>query len=318
MKTRLVRYGLTATLAGMLLAGAASCTTTDLVTGQDTQNMYSIEEDIQLGEGAYQETIQALKQEGIAYNKDKQKLAEIRTVLSNITAVSHAPHLPYDVILIQDETVNAMAMPGGKFLVFEGLYGEDGIVKDRDELAAVLAHEVAHVTCRHSTEEMTRHMPVNLLLAAGSLYAAIEEDEDVAAALGAAFLVYNGIWVTKYSRQDELEADRVGMMYMAKAGYDPAAAVRLWKRVHDHEGSEPAILSIFSTHPANKLRFQELAKHLPDANVMYAASKKQPASQDIAAEPRGKTAPQQTAETPPKPQSSGTGFMGGIKKEMGK
>ncbi len=209
----------------------------------------------------------------VPINQDKETLAYLQDMMQRITQESHIPDLPYEVTLYHTDIVNAMAAPGGKIMVFQGLWDEkNGLVKDRDELAAVMAHEVAHVTCRHSTEEMTRALPAQLILAGAALYAESQDDEDVATAVSAAFLLYQGLYVPFYSRRDELEADRVGMMYMARAGYNPEAAVRIWKRVDEHEGSAP-MLSIFSTHPSDGKRYQELMKVLPEAQVLYRQSK---------------------------------------------
>ena len=86
-------------------------------------------------------------------------------------------------------------------------------------------------------------------------------------------LAYNGLVVTKYSRVDELEADRVGMMYMAQAGYDPAAAPRVWDRLAGATDSQlEKTLSIFATHPRDYLRAKELRQHLPEAQALYEAA----------------------------------------------
>ena len=181
--------------------------------------------------------------------------------------------------------VNAFAFPGGNVMVFEGLWDpQEGLVQTVDELAAVIAHEIAHVNCRHSTEAMTREMLPNLLLAGGMIWAEIEEDEDLQLLFGGLMLVHNGLIVTKYSRVDELEADRVGMLYMAKAGYDPAAAPRVWERLAGASDNQlEKVLSIFSTHPRDFKRTKELRKHLAEAQALYqAASVKRKGSQKLA------------------------------------
>jgi predicted Zn-dependent protease len=155
---------------------------------------------------------------------------------------------------------------------FEGIWNPKlGLVRTVDELAAVIAHEIAPVNCRHSTEAMTREMLPNLLLAGAAIWAEIEEEDDAQLILAGAMLAYNGLVVTKYSRVDELEADRVGMMYMAQAGYDPAAAPQL-QRIAASDRQTAMPLSIFSTHPRDDLRAQELKKHLPEALALYEAA----------------------------------------------
>ena len=87
-------------------------------------------------------------------------------------------------------------------------------------------------------------------------------------ALGAGFLVYQGLILPKYSRTDEAEADAVGLMYMAKAGYDPRAAVRIWQRAAERE-DDPGLFALFSSHPSNKARRKALEARMPEAMEEY-------------------------------------------------
>jgi predicted Zn-dependent protease len=255
--------------AALLLVGG--CSTTDFVTGQSTRNMYLVDEDIKLGAQVMKESADAMRKSGVPVDRDSRRLEVLRDMVKRIGAVSHMPDLPYEVHLFQTNVVNAMCAPGGKVMVFSGLYEpQKGLVYDEAELAAVLGHEIAHATCRHTTESLTRQAPVNALLLIGGLVAESQGNREVAAAIGAGFLFYNGIWVPKYSRVDEVEADRVGLMYMARAGYDPRAAPRLWKRASARDGGEPGLSVLFSTHPGNATRWRELEKHLPEALAAYA------------------------------------------------
>lgn len=273
MKCRtLIRNAL---LGGLLLALASGCATTDFVTGKETQNIYSLDEDVQLGKEFYAETITELKKEKSPIDNKPERVAMVREIMGNITAVVHLTNLPYQVTYVDDpEFVNAFAFPGGHMMVFEGLWDKkEGLVQTVDELAAVIGHEIAHVNCRHSTEAMTREMLPNLLLAGGMIWAEIEDDDDLQLLFGGLMLVHNGLIVTKYSRKDELEADRVGMMYMAKAGYNPEAAPRLWARLCNAQDDQvEKVLSIFSTHPRDYKRTEELRKHLPEAQALYEAA----------------------------------------------
>ena len=262
-------------LMALLLALVSGCATTDFVTGKSVQNIYSLDEDINLGKEFYTETIAELKKEKSPIDKDPVRVALMKEVTGNITAVANITNLPYKVTYVGDpEIVNAYAFPGGNIMIFEGLWDpKEGLVQTVDELAAVVAHEIAHVNCRHSTEAMTREMLPNLLLAGGLIWASIEDDEDMQLLFGGLMLVHDGLIVTKYSRADELEADRVGMMYMAKAGYDPKAAPRVWERLAGGSDNQvDKVLSIFSTHPRDYKRTTELRKHLPEALALYEAA----------------------------------------------
>lgn len=267
----LLHLGLLATLFAL----ASGCATTDFVTGQSVQNAYSLDEDIQLGKDFYKETLAALQKEDSPVNRDPVRVALVQEVTQNIAAVANLTNLPYEVTFVGDpEIVNAYAFPGGHIMVFEGLWGsKEGLVQTVDEFAAVVAHEIAHVNCRHSTEAMTREMLPNLLLAGGMIWASVKDDDNLQLLFGGLMIVHNGLIVTKYSRADELEADRVGMRYMAKAGYDPAAAPRVWDRLAGASDDQvQKVLSIFSTHPRDYLRTKELRKHLPEAQALYAAA----------------------------------------------
>ena len=262
-------------LAAAGLALASGCATVDFVTGQEVQNMYSIDEEIQLGREFYVETVKELKKEKAPIDQDPVRVKLVRELTDQIVAVADATNLDYKATFVGDpDFVNAYALPGGHIFIFEGLWNpKEGLVETEAELAAVVAHEIAHVNCRHSTEAMTREMLPNLLLAGAAIWAEIEEEDDAQLILAGAMLAYNGLVVTKYSRVDELEADRVGMFYMAQAGYDPAAAPRVWERLAGASDSQlEKVLSIFSTHPRDFKRAKELRKHLAEAQALYEAA----------------------------------------------
>ena len=265
MKT--LRYFLVLTAAALL----AGCTSIDAVTGQQTRNFYSLDQDVGLGTQVYEQTIEHVRARGVPVNADRARVAQLQQMVDRISAVSDLPNLPYEVTLIQTNIVNAMAAPGGKIMVYEGLWDpENGLAKDEDEIAAVIAHEIAHVNCRHSTEAMTRAMPANLLATGIMIFTQDSENKEFWQTLAAAgMFVHNGMFMTRYSRMDETEADSVGLMYMAKAGYDPRAALRIWERAaQQRTGADPAA-SIFSTHPADSTRLANLRARLPEAERIY-------------------------------------------------
>ena len=270
-------------VSAALLLGVASCTTIDAVTGRKVKNLWSIDDDIQLGSDFFKEIKDSAREEKVPINYDRARMADLKGMLGRLAAVSHLPDLPYEVMLIKTNEVNAMALPGGKVIVLSGLYeGKDALVKGDDELAAVLAHEIAHVNCRHSTEELTRNLPWELLLMGGMLYAEYKEDENLQAIFGGAFLFHQGLIVTKYSRKDEAEADRVGLFYMARAGYDPRAAVRLWERAAQEESKLDDALNILSTHPTSGKRAQKLRELLPEVMPLYEAARSTPSGKKTA------------------------------------
>lgn len=259
-----------ATALALALVLTPGCSTTDPVTGRRVANLYSIEDDIKMGEGVMQDITAAMKKQGVPTNADPVRLAQLREMVRRIAAVSHLPTLPYEVRLFETNIVNAAAAPGGKIIVFSGLYHpEIGLARNENEIAAVIAHEVAHVTCRHTTESLTRRIPTDLLLIAGAAYAEAKDKENLAIAMGVAFVAYEGFYLPRYSRADESEADAVGLMYMAKAGYDPRAAAELWHRVDQQEGRSPSLMRWMSSHPSHGDRHAALQKLMPAAIAEY-------------------------------------------------
>lgn len=251
---------------------ATGCATPqyDPVSGREVRNMYTLEEDIKLGRSVVGDVVEEMRKQNIPMNQDSAKLNTLSNMMHRIAAASHYPDLPYSVVLIHTNIVNAAAAPGGQLLFWEGLYDPDeGLVKNDTELAAVMAHEIAHATARHTTRTLTRTMPVSALFLAGALAAELTDNSDLAIALGAAFVLYEGVWLPRYSRQDEHEADRIGLFYMAEAGYDPRAAARLWRRVYERDG-DPGLFKYLSSHPSHRDRYRALEQLMPDAMAVYA------------------------------------------------
>lgn len=275
MNNRVLKTALLIPLLACILAMMSGCATMDFVTGREVNNLYQLKDDIQMGGDMYRELLAEARKDGTRIDQDPVRTKKIKSMVNKIAFVSHLPTLPYEAAYIQTNIVNAFALPGGKVIICEGLLDpKDGLVKDDDELAAVIAHEIAHVTCRHSTEELTRQLPMNLLLLGGAIYAEAKGKEDLTLALGGVFLIYQGFVVTKYSRSDEREADLVGLEYMARAGYDPRAAVRLWNRAALASGRENKLLSLMSTHPDSGDRAQTLENHLVHVMPIYERTKR--------------------------------------------
>ena len=168
--------------------------------------------------------------------------------------------------LIEDETVNAWCMPGGKVAFYTGILpvcqGEKGI-------AVVMGHEIAHAIANHGRERMSQSMITNGLLASLSLAtqnnSALTRDI-LLQSVGAG----TQMGILKFSRKHESEADRMGLVFMAIAGYNPEVAPGFWERMAEmSEG--PDAPEWVSTHPSNERRIQDLKKHLPEAMEYYDA-----------------------------------------------
>lgn len=270
----LVRLMVLAVAAGAMFLLSA-CTTVDAVTKKNVYNIYSVQEDVELGQSAMKQNLAEMEKQKVRINGDAARLEQLRTMMRRITAVSDMPNLPYEVTLIQNNVVNAAAMPGGQMMVFNGLYDpQKGLTRDDDEMAAVMAHEIAHVNCRHTTERLSKLMTASAITELAAVAIESGNQGELAAALRAVFSVGATLWIPTYTRADEYEADRVGLFYMAKAGYDPRAAARIWQRAGEGEKKSgkgtPGGLSLLATHPGSSDRFRTLNAMMPHAMEEYA------------------------------------------------
>ena len=171
----------------------------------------------------------------------------------------------WDFNLIEDPNVNAWCMPGGKVVVYTGLLP---VTQTETGLAVVVGHEIAHAFAKHGAERMTQLLVVEM--GSMALSKALEDRPEQTKSL---FMTSYGIGsqvgvLLKYSRVHESEADHLGLIFMAMAGYNPQEAVTFWQRMAAaKQGSQP--LEILSTHPADSTRIQNIEKLLPDAMKYY-------------------------------------------------
>lgn len=221
-------------------------------------------QELALGAAAFEEVLQ--KEKAVS---DPRLVDPVREVGLRIAAVAERPDYEWEfAVLRKDDTVNAFALPGGKVAVYTGLFP---VAATRSGLAAVLGHEVAHVLARHGAERMSQ----GLLLEIGAA--------GIAAALGGAspttrqaILQAYGLgaqigYLLPFSRSQESEADHIGLILMAKAGYDPRAALGLWDRMEEaaqreERGAPPEFLS---THPSYDTRRQNIQGWLDEALAYF-------------------------------------------------
>ena len=182
-----------------------------------------------------------------------------------LSASGHNPQ-QWEVVVFKGDEANAFALPGGKIGVYEGMMK----LADKDaELAAVIGHEIAHVDREHATQRVNSEMTTRLGIdiASAVLGASdVAQPETVAALLGAG--AQYGL-LLPYSRNQELEADRNGLNYMARAGYDPRASVDLWQKMSQRGDGPPVFLS---THPGHSQRIQQFENLMPEALEIYRAN----------------------------------------------
>ncbi len=220
---------------------------------------------------------QALK----AYDDMKAKAqrshnAEWTTMVNRVAnriAAASQENFQWEVMLIEDKTPNAWCMPGGKMAVYTGIMP---VLKTEAALAAVMGHEVAHATRRHGLQRYARAVKENYLgliigattVIGGQLFCKTKDCRLLTGLGGAAAGFAITFFDRKFSRADESEADQVGQIYMARAGYDPTESIRLWERMSAAAGGS-APPEFLSTHPSDERRRSQLTTWLPDAQRIY-------------------------------------------------
>lgn len=250
---------LTALLACVLLAGCAKAP----YTGRSQLIMMSASEEMNLGAQAAQQVLQEEKAEtGTA------RSARVERIGKRIAAVADRPEFSWEFHTIPSDTLNAFCLPGGKVFVYTALI--DLTRGNDDELAAVMGHEIAHAVARHGAERMSQSQLAGLGQVVTQMAVTVATGSqalgDVSGS-GLNILTQLG-FLLPYSRTHETEADKIGIILAAKAGYDPRAAISFWKKMAAaNTGREPA--AILSTHPLNEQRIADLEKDMPEALTYY-------------------------------------------------
>ncbi len=184
-----------------------------------------------------------------------------------IAAVSGRGDFNWEFRVLASEEQNAFCLPGGKVAVYEGIMP---VCQNEAGLAVVMSHEVAHALARHGGERMSQNAAVSGLKTAVG-YALQKQDQVRREAVLKAYGVASEYGVLlPYSRKHELEADHIGVMLMAQAGYDPAEAPRFWKRFGTPAAASGKPAEFMSTHPSDDRRVNELTKLLPKAQDYFA------------------------------------------------
>lgn len=256
--------------ASMFISGCAK----DIISGKKTYNLYSLDSEPKLGSYVMKQQLAALQKvkKEVDSKQNEKQLRTIKKIMDDIAKVSHYPNFPYEVHLADVPIVNAWAAPGGKMMVYEGLWDpKNGLVKkdNKDEIAFIMAHEMVHANARHITEAISRNVTI---MAVGQVAAQLITNASTQGGnvFQQVFSEGMNIFIPSYSRKNEFEADREGLFYMAKAGYDPRVAVELWKKASKQKGDKT---SIYATHPSSGARAKELEKYLPEALTYYEEAK---------------------------------------------
>ncbi len=254
---------------------------TNPYTGRHQLLMTSVADEITLGTQAYSQVKSDPK---VRLSQDPREIEPVKRVAARIIEAAKrskyaemAQQFQWEVTVIKDDkTMNAFALPGGKIAVYTGIFP---VAKTEAGLAAVMGHEVVHALARHGAERMSQGQLTNAALqVAGAAIGASGSNpllsQAAMAALGAGAQV--GV-LLPFSRSHESEADYIGILLAADAGYDPRESVHLWERMEQLSGGGPS--EFLSTHPGHDTRIQQLKKWMPEAMALYQAKHAVPATE---------------------------------------
>jgi predicted Zn-dependent protease len=263
MKNKFVARILGSTLIGLLAVLLSGCNTVP-VTGRSQFNIMSSGQEAQLGLASFDQL-----KTNTPISKDPAANALVQKVGKCIAAVAgkDMPGAQWEFVVFESKEANAFCLPGGKVGVYTGILP---ITKDESGLATVIGHEVAHAVARHGGERMSEAMGLQL---AGQFLSGTLSSSDprLLAAVNAVYGVGSQVAVAlPHSRAQESEADHIGLIYMAEAGYDPRLAVAFWQRFADYAKQQgdttPAFLR---THPTGATRISQLQTWMPEALAKY-------------------------------------------------
>lgn len=242
----------------ILLWLVAACQTVPL-TGRSQLMLVSEQEELALGLQAYQQVLKEAK-----LSQDPKINEMVKRVGMKLAQVSGRPDYDWEFNVIEDnKTVNAFALPGGRVAVYTGLLS---ITRDEAGLAVVLSHEIGHAIARHgaerlSTQELVQIGEIGLIVALGV------KDPQAVRAVHGAYGMGAGVGVLlPFSRQHESEADHIGLILMAKAGYDPQTAVEFWQRMLAAKQDKNTPPEFLSTHPSDERRIRQIQQWIPEVS----------------------------------------------------
>jgi predicted Zn-dependent protease len=231
-------------------------------------NLISIEEEWQLGQQLSQDVAKQVR-----FNNDPAVNAYVRQLGQKIVAGSPAPfnQLPWEFHVVEDPALNAFAIPGGHVYVNTGLIAN---ADTASELAGVMAHEISHVTARHTTEQISRQYGLSVL-------AGVVLGQNPGALQQIAAQIVAGGAIARFSREAEREADEIGIQAMARAGYDPRGMASMFRELLEHSKSNPGrVEQFFATHPTTEDRIRDAENRAAQLNAANTVTD-EPSFQDV-------------------------------------
>ena len=261
----------------MAIAGAVlvSCGTASTVpiTGRKQRLVVSDEQVLGLSSQEYNKYMQSATP-----SKDAAATAMVKRVGQRLAAAvvaylnahnmgNEVSNYQWEFNLVQDDQVNAWCMPGGKIVVYEGILP---VTKDEASLAVVLGHEIAHAVAKHSAERISNSYKQQTAMSVrGGVVGAAGVSSGLQSIASVAIGVGAQAWSSGFSRKQESEADHIGLIFAAMAGYDPEVAVSFWQRMASVGNSSN---SIFSDHPSDEKRIKQIQEWMPEAMQYYKQS----------------------------------------------
>ncbi|WP_339776966.1 M48 family metallopeptidase [uncultured Methylophaga sp.] len=229
----------------------------DSVTGERQLSLISEEEEIRKATERTAALLADAKEKDQKIDSDTPHYERVKRIFDRLLMVAHRQHLPWEIHVVEDERFNAFTIGGGKVFINTGLIDSSLGVRTDDELAAVIAHEIAHVTARHASETRTK-------LAVAQL-----ADSDLK----------NQVFEASFTTNQEKEADKYAVIYLALAGFDPQSASEIWKRHDQKLGSNVGNLAY--THPIYDERAEEVAMHANTATNYYIPNQINPNQEEL-------------------------------------
>ncbi len=259
--------GLAAALGLIMLAG---CSTVP-ITGRQSLSLISSGQEMQLGLSSFEQ----LKKE-TPISKDPAANALVQRVGKQISRVA-GPDMPdaqWEFVVFDSPEANAFCLPGGKVGVYKGLLG---VTRNEAGLATVVGHEIGHAVARHGAERMSEAM---LMQTGGQALGAALSSSDPTVQSAATLAYGLGTKLGRelpHSRAQESEADHIGLIYMARAGYDPLEATAFWRRFMEYNqqhgaGKASPWSQFLSTHPLDEVRIKQLEALMPEAQKEFVRS----------------------------------------------
>lgn len=271
MRMKKIKFLLIALMMLMVAPVSAQSKYTVPLTGRKVSLWVSDEQVLSLSEKEYKSYLSSAKlstnatQTAMVKRVGQRLATAVETYLKQVNRLDAIQNYNWEFNLVQDKSANAFCMPGGKIVVYEGLLP---ITQDESSLAIVLGHEIAHAVAKHSAEQLSTQAKQNVgAKVLGAVLGVAGASNATSILTQTAFSLGTKLSSLKYSRDNENEADYMGLVFAAMAGYDPSVAVSFWQRMASN--SQNRKLAFLSDHPSDANRIANIKKWLPVAKKYY-------------------------------------------------